>query len=87
MLQFLKKPLINAGDGSGEHPTQAIQDAFTIWNQFKYLDGLNITLMGDLKHGRTVHSLVQVLNNFQNITLNTVAPLGFEFPSQYFRKH
>jgi len=49
-----RKPVINAGDGIGEHPTQALLDAFTIREELGRLDGLTITLLGDLKHGRTV---------------------------------
>ena len=63
MLPYLSKPLINAGDGSGEHPTQALLDVYTIWSEFKLLDGCNITFLGDLKHGRTVHSY---FNSFLN---------------------
>ena len=50
-----RKPVINAGDGVGEHPTQALLDAFTIHEELGRLDGLTVTLLGDLKFGRTVH--------------------------------
>src|SRR5512145_2474223 len=56
------KPVINAGDGIGEHPTQALLDAFTIREEIGHLDGLTVTLLGDLKHGRTVHSLARLLS-------------------------
>lgn len=56
-----KKPIINAGDGPGEHPTQALLDLFTIREELGRLDGLTVTLLGDLKHGRTVHSLAKLL--------------------------
>nr|CAD7200386.1 unnamed protein product [Timema douglasi] len=52
-----RKPLINAGDGVGEHPTQALLDVFTIREEIGTVNGLTITMVGDLKHGRTVHSL------------------------------
>ena len=59
-------PIINAGDGSGEHPTQAILDSFTIWEQLHRLDNLRVTFMGDLRFGRTVRSLVHVLAKGKN---------------------
>lgn len=54
-----RKPLINAGDGVGEHPTQALLDIFTIREEIGRVKDLTITLVGDLKHGRTVHSLAR----------------------------
>lgn len=54
-----RKPLINAGDGIGEHPTQAMLDIFTIREEMGTVRGLTITMVGDLKHGRTVHSLAK----------------------------
>ena len=48
-------PVINGGDGTGEHPTQALLDIFTIRSEIGTVNGLNITMIGDLKHGRTVH--------------------------------
>lgn len=54
-------PVINAGDGPGQHPTQALLDIYTIFKEKEDLDGLTIALVGDLKHGRTVHSLVDFL--------------------------
>ncbi|MHA1914945.1 MAG: aspartate carbamoyltransferase [Promethearchaeota archaeon] len=62
--KFSKVPIINAGSGSGEHPTQALLDLLTITEEFGSLDNLNIGLMGDLKYGRTVHSLSILLSNF-----------------------
>lgn len=68
--KFSTKPIINAGDGSGQHPTQTILDLFTIKKEFGKLDGLNISLVGDLKYGRTVHSLILALSRFDiNVTL------------------
>lgn len=54
-----RKPVINAGDGTGEHPTQALLDIFTIREEIGTVNGLVITMVGDLKHGRTVHSLAR----------------------------
>jgi aspartate carbamoyltransferase len=63
-------PVINAGDGAGEHPTQALLDLYTIRKERGRLDNLNVTLVGDLKYGRTVHSLLQALCLWKvNITL------------------
>lgn len=62
--KFAKVPIINAGSGSGEHPTQALLDLLTITQEGHKLDGLNIGIMGDLKYGRTVHSLAVLLSNF-----------------------
>jgi len=69
-----RKPVINAGDGVGEHPTQALLDTFTIHEEIGRLDDLNVTMLGDLKYGRTVHSLARLLTQFHNIKLNYVSP-------------
>lgn len=71
--QYTKKPIINAGDGAGEHPTQALLDLFTIRQELGDVNGLTVTLVGDLKHGRTVHSLSQLLSGY-DVTLNYVSP-------------
>ncbi|MHA1986860.1 MAG: aspartate carbamoyltransferase [Promethearchaeota archaeon] len=63
--KFAQVPIINAGSGSGEHPTQALLDLLTITEKVGPLDGLNIGIMGDLKYGRTVHSLAILLSNFK----------------------
>lgn len=77
-------PVINGGDGANEHPTQALLDLFTIQSEMlpfgKSLDGLNIVLMGDLKHGRTVHSLSKLLSLFNNITITMIAPQALQMP-------
>lgn len=57
-------PVINAGDGANEHPTQSLLDLFTIQNELGQLDGLTVAMVGDLKFGRTVHSLSQMLAHF-----------------------
>ncbi len=72
-------PVINAGDGVGEHPTQALLDLFTILAEKGTIDGLTITLLGDLKNGRTVHSLAKLLNHY-NVQLRFVAPASLAFP-------
>ena len=73
-------PVLNAGDGVGEHPTQALLDTFTILQELGRLDGLTVTLLGDLKNGRTVHSLARLLTRFDDITLNYVAPESLRMP-------
>jgi len=72
--KFSKVPVINAGSGSGEHPTQALLDLLTITEKVGPLDGLNIGIMGDLKYGRTVHSLAILLSNF-NINVYFISPV------------
>jgi aspartate carbamoyltransferase catalytic subunit len=71
--KYARKPIINAGDGIGEHPTQALLDLFTIQEEMGHIDGLTITMVGDLKYGRTVHSLARLLTLF-NVSLNYVSP-------------
>lgn len=77
--QLCRKPLINAGDGVGEHPTQALLDIFTIREEIGTVNGLNITMVGDLKNGRTVHSLARLLTLY-NVNLRYVSPKGLEMP-------
>ena len=77
-------PVINGGDGANEHPTQALLDLFTIQSEMaRYdmgLDGLNIVLMGDLKHGRTVHSLSKLISLYNNIKVTMIAPKALQMP-------
>ncbi|GMS99898.1 hypothetical protein PENTCL1PPCAC_22073 [Pristionchus entomophagus] len=67
-------PVINAGDGTGEHPTQALLDLYTIRHELSTVNGLTIALVGDLKNGRTVHSLAKLLCVYKDVTLHYVAP-------------
>jgi aspartate carbamoyltransferase len=76
------KPVINAGDGIGEHPTQALLDTFTIMEELGRLDDLNVTLLGDLKYGRTVHSLARLLSQFNGIKLNYISPDILKMPKE-----
>lgn len=62
--RYAAKPIINAGDGVGEHPTQALLDLFTVTEDLQTIDGLKIVMVGDLKYGRTVHSLTKLLVNY-----------------------
>lgn len=75
-------PIINAGDGVGEHPTQALLDLFTIYEEQGRIDGLTITMLGDLKNGRTVHSLAKLLKHY-DVTIHAVAPKQLAFPEEY----
>lgn len=75
------KPVINAGDGAGEHPTQALLDLYTILRECGRLDGLTVTMVGDLKYGRTVHSLSRLLTMY-GAKLNYVSPESLKMPSQ-----
>ena len=67
-------PVINAGDGAGQHPTQALLDLYTIHKEIGSIDGLRIAMVGDLAQGRTVRSLAYLLSKFQNIRIYFVAP-------------
>lgn len=60
-------PIINAGSGSGEHPTQALLDLYTIFKHKRTLDNLSVGLVGDLKYGRTIHSLIRLLSIYNNV--------------------
>ena len=83
--QITRKPVvISGGDGIGEHPTQALLDLFTILDEKQTLDGLNITMVGDLKHGRTVHSLAKLIARFDNqrTRINLVSPESLTMPRE-----
>lgn len=71
--EIAESPVINAGDGSRNHPTQAMLDLYTIWREFGHIDGLTIGLMGDLKYARTINSLVEALSYF-NVKLHLISP-------------
>jgi aspartate carbamoyltransferase catalytic subunit len=72
-------PVINAGDGANQHPTQTLLDLYTMKKEFKSLDGLRIALLGDLKYGRTVHSLAHALSMY-NVELVFVSPEELRMP-------
>jgi aspartate carbamoyltransferase len=80
--KYAGKPVINAGDGAGEHPTQALLDCFTIREEMGRLDNLNVTMLGDLKYGRTVHSLARLLSKFDGIRLDYVSPEILRMPKE-----
>jgi len=72
-------PVINAGDGPGEHPTQALLDLFTIREELGRLDGLKVAMVGDLRYGRTVHSLTELLLHY-DVSLRFVSPEILRLP-------
>ncbi len=74
-------PILNAGDGAGEHPTQALLDLYTIRAEKKTIDGLRVALVGDLKNGRTVHSLARALSLFK-VDFSVVAPAALSMPTE-----
>ncbi|HLE91240.1 MAG TPA: aspartate carbamoyltransferase [Anaerolineales bacterium] len=78
-----RKPVINAGDGIGEHPTQALLDTFTIFEELGagQIDGMTVTMLGDLKYGRTVHSLARLLSLFK-VKINYVSPEILRMPKE-----
>ncbi|HEX2991489.1 MAG TPA: aspartate carbamoyltransferase [Anaerolineales bacterium] len=78
-----RKPIINAGDGIGEHPTQALLDTFTIFEELGagQIDGMSVTMLGDLKYGRTVHSLARLLSLFK-VKINYVSPEILRMPRE-----
>ena len=75
-------PIINAGDGANQHPTQTMLDLYSIYKTQGTLDNLNIFLVGDLKYGRTVHSLLMALRHF-NPTFHFIAPKELAMPEEY----
>ena len=77
---YAAKPIINAGDGHGEHPTQALLDLYTVQHELGRLDGLKIAMVGDLKNGRTVHSLTRLLS-FYDAEFYFVSPDILKLPS------
>ena len=74
-------PVINAGDGAGQHPTQTLLDLYTIQRNFDKIKGLNVALIGDLKYGRTVHSLAHALGMF-DAQMSFVSPDELKMPKE-----
>jgi len=74
-------PIINAGAGAGEHPTQALLDVYSMHRELGRVDGLHICLVGDLKYGRTVHSLLRTLMYFNDIHVTLVHPDALGLPT------
>ncbi|MEK7615638.1 MAG: aspartate carbamoyltransferase [Patescibacteria group bacterium] len=78
-------PVINAGDGSGEHPTQALLDLYTIHKEKGSLDNLHISLVGDLLYGRTIHSLLKFFPLYKNLTVSCVSPKKLKLPDEHLQ--
>jgi aspartate carbamoyltransferase catalytic subunit len=80
--QVASVPVINAGDGAGEHPTQSLLDLYTIKKEVGYIDSISIAMVGDLTYGRTVHSLSYMLAKYENVTIYFVAPENCPIPEK-----
>jgi aspartate carbamoyltransferase catalytic subunit len=78
-------PVINAGDGAGEHPTQALLDAYTIQKEMSRIDGVRIAMVGDLAYGRTVHSLSYILANYKDVMIYYISPDNVRIPNSVKR--
>jgi len=77
--EYARKPIINAGDGVGEHPTQALLDLYTIQTELGTIDGLHVAMVGDLRYGRTVHSLARLLCLY-DVRMTFVSPEILRLP-------
>ena len=80
--EFSKVPIVNAGDGANQHPSQTLLDLYSIKKTQGRLDNINIMMVGDLKYGRTVHSLLQAMSHF-NPTFTFVSPEELQMPREY----
>lgn len=83
-------PVLNAGDGAGQHPTQALLDLYTIKKEIGKIDGVRIAFIGDLKNGRTVRSLTYLLGKYINVHISYVSPKGLRIGNDikdYLNKH
>jgi aspartate carbamoyltransferase catalytic subunit len=76
-------PVINAGDGVGEHPTQALTDVYTIQKELGRISGLRVALVGDLLNGRTIHSLLPLLALYRDVTVDLVSPWQLRLPLKH----
>jgi aspartate carbamoyltransferase catalytic subunit len=85
--EFCEKPVVNAGDGVGEHPTQSLLDFFTICDHFGSPEGLTVTMVGDLLNGRTIHSLSRLLSLYnKTVRLNLVSPEILKLPKSLLQQ-
>lgn len=81
-VPFSPVPIISAGAGAGEHPTQALLDTYTIWRELGRLENLTVTILGDLKYGRTVHSLLRMLAKMSGIQVRLYHPDRLGLPGE-----
>lgn len=82
-LKVAKVPIINAGAGGGEHPTQGLLDVYTIREYHNGINGTKIAIMGDLKYGRTAHSMIKLLSLYKDIVVYGYSVKGLELPDKY----
>lgn len=83
-------PILNAGDGTGQHPTQTLLDLYTIKRELGNIDGIHIAMVGDLAHGRTVRSLCYLLGKFNDVKITFVSPKHLQMKEdikQYLQRH
>lgn len=78
-----KMPILNAGAGKGEHPTQALLDLYTIKRKRGKIDGAKVAILGDLLYGRTIHSLIKLLSLYDNIQIYGLSKEAFALPQEY----
>ncbi len=83
---MIRAPIINAGDGTNEHPTQALLDLYTMWREFGRIDGLTVGIMGDLKYGRTPSSLSYALSRFKDVTIYYIAPKELQIREEVLKR-
>jgi len=89
-VQVSHVPIVNAGDGAGQHPTQALLDLYTIKRELRKIDGITIAFVGDLKNGRTVRSLAYMLSKYRAITMYFISPKELKIGEDikaYLEKH
>lgn len=82
-VSVAKVPILNAGAGKGEHPTQALLDMYTIKDKRGELNGVKVAILGDLKYGRTIHSLIKLLSLYDNIEIYGLSKEEFALPEEY----
>lgn len=85
-----KVPIINGGDGPGQHPTQGLMDLYTIWRELGKIDGIHLTAVGDLRFGRTIRSLVYLLGKYEGVKMTFVSPPELQIGDdikQYLKRH
>jgi len=77
--------IVNCGNGKDQHPTQALLDLFTIWEEFGRLDNLNIAIIGGLKNSRSAHSLLIAFSLFENNKITLISPKNIRMPEKYLK--
>lgn len=84
-IKYTKKPFLNAGDGANQHPTQALLDMYTIYREMGKIDGITVAFVGDLKFGRTVHSLLYLLALYKIKKILFISPVVLNIPVEYLK--